>query len=55
MATSLPEVPGPDWVSGLFFKKEMRFILSTKFQLSLLQLLLIGSVTPKWQTKGSGF
>ena len=29
MATSLPKVPGPDWVSGLF-SKEMRFILSIK-------------------------
>ena len=28
LATSLPEVPGPGWVSGLFFLKEMRFILS---------------------------
>ena len=27
---SLPQVPGPDWVSGLFFWKEMRFILSIK-------------------------
>ena len=38
-----------------YFYKKKWDLFSTKFQLSLLQLLLIGSVTPKWQTKGLRF
>ena len=30
LAISLPQVPYPDWALGLFFWKEMRFILSIK-------------------------
>ena len=30
LSKSLPTVPGPDWVSGLFSWKEMRFILPIK-------------------------
>ena len=38
----------------LILLKKMRFTL-LKFHLSLLQLPLIGSVTPIWQTKGLRF
>ena len=38
-------------VSGLFFSKKWDLFCLLKFQLSLLQLLLIGSVTTKCQTK----
>ena len=45
--------------SGLGFRsillKRNEIYFVTKFQLSLLQLLLMGSVTPKWQTKGLKF
>ena len=37
------------------YKKKWDLFCLLKFQLSLLQLLLIGSVTPKWQTKGLRF
>ena len=36
-------------------KKTWDLFCLLKFQLSLLQLLLIGSVIPKWQTKGLRF
>ena len=36
-------------------KKKWDLFCLLKFQLSLLQLLLIGSVTTKWQTKGLRF
>ena len=45
--------------SGLGFRpillKRNEIYFVTKFQLPLLQLLLMGSVTPKWQTKGLRF
>ena len=54
LATSLPKVPCPAWVSGLFFWKEMRFILSIKIPV-VTPSTSNWSVTPKWQIKDWDF
>ena len=54
LTTSLREVPGPKWVSGLCFCEEMRFILSIKIPV-VIPPTTSNSVTPKWQTKGLRF